>query len=76
MAGGAEIIAQGGNFGGWALYAKDGKSTSESKGSGKGVVVIKIPARPFLRPAFKAFSKDVQKRFLRRVARALGMGGL
>lgn len=58
----------------FALYAKAGKS--RTKGSGKGVVVIRIPARPFLRPAFKAFSKDVQKRFLRRVAGVLGMGGL
>jgi len=58
----------------FALYAKAGKA--RSKGSGKGVVVIRIPARPFLRPAFKAFSKDVQKRFLRRVAGVLGMGGL
>lgn len=60
----------------FALYAKAGKSQSVSAGSGKGVVVIKIPARPFLRPVFKAFSKDVQRRFLRRLARALGMGGL
>ena len=58
----------------FALYAKAGKS--RNKGSGKGVVVIRIPARPFLRPAFKAFSTDVQKRFLRRVAGILGMGGL
>ena len=58
----------------FALYAKAGNA--RSKGTGKGVVVIRIPARPFLRPAFKAFSKDVQKRFLRRVAGVLGMGGL
>jgi hypothetical protein len=58
----------------FTLYAKAGKS--RTKGSGKGVVVIRIPARPFLRPAFKSFSKGVQKRFLRRIARILGMGGL
>lgn len=42
-------------------------------GSGKGVVVIQIPARPFLRPAFKKFQKGVQKRFLGRVAGLLGL---
>lgn len=58
----------------FALYAKAGKS--RSGGSGKGVVVTRIPARPFLRPAFNSFSKGVQKRFLRRIARNLGIGGL
>jgi len=42
-------------------------------GSGKGVVVIQIPARPFLRPAFKVFQKGVQKRFLGRVAGLMGL---
>ena len=58
----------------FALLAKAGQS--RSRGSGKGVVVVRIPARPFLRPAFKSFSKGVQKRFLRRIAGVLGMGGL
>jgi phage gpG-like protein len=44
-------------------------------GSGRGVVVVTIPARPFLRPAFKRFSKGVRRRFLNRVARVLAMGG-
>ncbi|ACY13285.1 hypothetical protein [Haliangium ochraceum] len=44
-------------------------------GSGKGVVVVHIPARPFLRPAFRAFAKGAQKRFLGRVASALGLKG-
>ena len=44
-------------------------------GSGKGVVVVKIPARPFLRPAFEKFKKGAQKRFLRRVSGLMGMGG-
>jgi hypothetical protein len=43
-------------------------------GSGKGVVVVQIPARPFLRPAFKKFQKGVQKRFLGRVAKLMGLG--
>jgi hypothetical protein len=44
-------------------------------GSGKGVVVINVPPRPFLRPAFKKFSQDAQKRFLARVAELTGFGG-
>jgi phage gpG-like protein len=43
-------------------------------GSGKGVVVVQIPARPFLRPAFQKFQKGVQKRFLGRVAGLMGLG--
>ena len=42
-------------------------------GSGRGVVVVTIPARPFLRPAFKRFQKGAQKRFLNRVARLMGL---
>jgi hypothetical protein len=45
-------------------------------GSGKGVVVVKVPARPFLRPAFESFKKGAQKRFLARVAGLTGMGGV
>jgi hypothetical protein len=41
-------------------------------GPGSGVVVVRIPARPFLRPAFDAFRKDAGAHFLRRVATALG----
>jgi len=44
-----------------------------SGGSGKAEVVVQIPARPFLRPAFKKFPKGVQKRFLGRVAGLMGM---
>ncbi|PID38560.1 MAG: hypothetical protein CSB49_04925 [Proteobacteria bacterium] len=47
---------------------------SDGGGSGKGVVVVQIPARPFLRPAFKQFQKGVQKRFLGRVAGLMGLG--
>lgn len=45
-----------------------------SKGTGQGVVVITIPARPFLRPAFKAFVRGAERRLLARVARQLGWG--
>ena len=42
------------------------------KGPGKGVVVVSIPARPFLRPAFRVFEKGASSRFLKRVAIAMG----
>ena len=43
-------------------------------GGGKGVVVVKVPARPFLRPAFAKFAKGAQARFLGRVASLIGWG--
>ncbi|MFH0902224.1 MAG: hypothetical protein V2A73_16450 [Pseudomonadota bacterium] len=57
----------------FALLRKAGQEPEG--GSGKGVVVVTIPARPFLRPAFKRWSRDVQRRFLRRVAGHMGWGG-
>jgi hypothetical protein len=38
------------------------------------VVVIRVPPRPFLRPAFETFKKGAQRRFLERVARLAGFG--
>ena len=55
----------------FALLRRAG--VEKSGGSGRGVVVVQIPARPFLRPAFKQFEKGAQKRFLRRVAALMGM---
>ena len=55
----------------FALLRKAGEE--KSGGSGRGVVVVTIPARPFLRPAFKQFEKGVQKRFLGRVAVLMGL---
>lgn len=55
----------------FALLRKAGEEPSG--GSGRGVVVVTIPARPFLRPAFKQFEKGVQKRFLGRVAVLMGL---
>ena len=46
-----------------------------SGGSGKGVVVVQVPARPFLRPAFEKFKPGAQRRFLARVGALSGMGG-
>lgn len=57
----------------FALLRQSGKEPTG--GSGKGVVVVTIPARPFLRPAFKKFSEGAQRRFLGRVAAQLGWGG-
>ena len=56
------------------LFALLGQAGVEKTGgSGRGVVVVQIPARPFLRPAFKQFEKGVQKRFLGRVAGLMGL---
>ena len=57
----------------FALLRRAGEEKT-SDGSGRGVVVVSIPARPFLRPAFKRFSKGAQKRFLERVAALTGLG--
>jgi hypothetical protein len=61
----------------FAVLRKAGVEPREGSkgGAGKGVVVTRIPARPFLRPAFKAFAQGAQKRFLDRVAGLLGIGG-
>lgn len=55
------------------LFKEAGKEPSA--GSGAGVVVVQVPARPFLRPAFDAFRQGASERFLRRVAKELGFGG-
>ena len=57
----------------FALLRKAGEEPRG--GSGKGVVIINVPARPFLRPAFKKFSQGSQARFLARVAALSGLGG-
>jgi hypothetical protein len=51
------------------LFKEAGKE--RSGGSGTGVVVVQVPARPFLRPAFEAFRQGASDRFLRRVAREI-----
>jgi len=42
-------------------------------GNGRGVIVVQVPARPFLRPAFDKFREGASRRFLERVARELGL---
>lgn len=58
----------------FAVLKKAGKEPEG--GGGKGVVVVRIPPRPFLRPAFRKFARGAQKRFLGRVAGLLKIGGL
>lgn len=58
----------------FVLLKKAGMERGE--GSGKRVVVVSIPARPFLRPAFKEFAKGINQRFLNRIAGLLKLGGL
>lgn len=42
------------------------------KGSGKRFLVIRIPPRPFIRPAFDVWVKDAQKRMATRIAKLTG----
>jgi hypothetical protein len=56
----------------FALRREAGGDASKSGSSGvPGVIVTRIPARPFLRPAFDQFRRGSQKRFLTRVARLM-----
>ncbi len=58
-----------------ALYARAGAPAQEGSGSGGGFVVLRIPPRPYLRPAFEKFRQGVDRRFVARVAGLLGLGG-
>lgn len=55
----------------FALLRKAGKEPTG--GSGRGVIVVQVPARPFLRPVFDKFREGTSKRFLDRVAKELGL---
>ncbi len=57
----------------FALLRQAGKEPTG--GSGRGVVVVQVPARPFLRPAFEKCREGASRRFLERVAQQLGFGG-
>lgn len=57
------------------LFKRAGKPRTRGSGAGAGVVVVQVPARPFLRPAFNKFRQGASERFLRRVAKELGLGG-
>lgn len=56
----------------FALLRQAGKEPTG--GSGQSVIVVQVPARPFLRPAFEKFREGASKRFLERVAKELGLG--
>lgn len=56
----------------FALLRKAGKEPTGV--SGRGVVVVQVPARPFLRPAFEKFRQGASRRFLERVQRLMGGG--
>ena len=54
----------------FALFRELGEGAgggAGGSGSGDGVVVIHIPARPFLLPAFDKWRRGVRERFLRRI---------
>jgi phage gpG-like protein len=55
----------------FALLRQAGKEPTG--GSGRGVIVVQVPARPFLRPAFDKFREGASRRFLERIARELGL---
>jgi len=56
----------------FAMLRKAG-ITPTGGGAGKGVIVVQVPARPFLRPAFRKFSQGAERRFLKRMAGLLGL---
>lgn len=59
----------------FAMLRKAGITPGSGHGGGRaGAVVVRIPPRPFLRPAFEAFKNGAQQRFLRRVAQLSGFG--
>jgi hypothetical protein len=50
-----------------ALLRELGGAHSAATGGSSGVVIVHIPARPFLRPAFDKWRVGVRERFLRRI---------
>ncbi len=53
------------------MVLKEAGITSKEGGRAK-VIVMQVPARPFLRPAFKSFQRGAEKRFLKRIEKLLG----
>ena len=58
----------------FALFRDAGIEPS-GKGTGKGVVVVTTPPRPYIAPAFERYRDGADKRFLNRIAQALMAGG-
>ncbi len=57
-----------------AAFRAAGLDAPASDRPGTGIAVIKVPARPFLRPVFEKYgeAEEVSKRFLQRVSQNLG----
>jgi hypothetical protein len=56
----------------FALRRAGGESPSAGSGV-PGVIVTRIPARPFLRPVFEQFQREGTRRFLMRVAKLMNL---
>lgn len=54
-----------------AMVMREAGVESDGGGGGTGIVVVRIPARPFLRPVFDKLSKGAPARVTKRVARLL-----
>ena len=59
----------------FAMFARAGR-TDRSRGSGKGVVVIHVPPRPFLEPAARVHLRDSAKRVRRYLGEKTGLGDI
>jgi len=59
----------------FVLYREAGMERGGGEGHGRGVVIVRIPARPFLRPAFEKWRVGARQRFLGRIGKDL-FGGL
>jgi hypothetical protein len=57
-----------------ALYREAGRDMPAGKGGGRGVVVVQVPPRPFLRPVFDQFKVGLERRILVLTAKGLGLG--
>ncbi len=58
-----------------AAFREAGLDSPRGDGPSTGIAVIKVPARPFLRPVFERYGgnpEEVSRRFLGRVSRLLG----
>ena len=56
------------------LYRAAGRELPRD-GAGRGVVVVEVPPRPFIRPAVATFLPGLERRLARRVAEALRLPG-